>query len=219
MALYDRLLHAAEPTISCHQFCSMAAERLRGKVTQQAIVDAFRLDAGEQAELSTLLGRLLVEKSIAPIPFGGYAVLTNVGTSYDAIGPSKGLGFVDLDMTGITSLVFAVRSNKVGVGTISWQLWNDTDSAELGRIDDGALAGDNRNASVTISNLSLTGIKRLRVRCKSTTATDDPVFYGATITPTFNRLTWVELEDVLVLGQQKVPPYHTVAAVKTRLGV
>jgi hypothetical protein len=34
---------------------------------------------------------------------------------------------------------------------------------------------------VTISSGIPTGIKMVRVRCKSTVATDDPIFYGSSI--------------------------------------
>jgi hypothetical protein len=106
--------------------------------------------------------------------------LLNVGASYDAIAASKGLGFAEIDFTGVTSIVFRVRCNKVGTGTISWQLWNETDAAEIGVINDAA-AGDNKNLSVTISSGIPTGVKQVRVRCKSTVAGDDPVFYGSSI--------------------------------------
>jgi len=105
--------------------------------------------------------------------------LTNVGTSYDATAASRGLGVQDVDFTGATSLVFRVRVNHVGAGTQSWQLWNETDGAELARIDDGGV-GDNKNLTVTVP-MALAGVKSLRVRAKSTLGTDDPVFYGASI--------------------------------------
>lgn len=106
--------------------------------------------------------------------------LTNVGSSYDAIAASRGLGIQDIDFTGIGQVIFRVRVNKVGTGTQSWQLWNDTDGAEIARIDDSAAAGDNKSLVTTV-NVSLTGVKTCRVRAKSTLSTDDPVFYGASV--------------------------------------
>lgn len=106
--------------------------------------------------------------------------LTNVGTAYDAIAASKGLGFQEIDFTGVTSLTFRCRWNKVGTGTLSWQLWNETDSTELARIDDAAAAGDNKTNAVTVTP-GLTGIKIVRVRAKSTVAADDPVYYGSSV--------------------------------------
>lgn len=106
--------------------------------------------------------------------------LTNVGSSYDAIAASRGLGIQDVDFTGIAQVVFRVRVNKVGTGTQSWQLWNDTDGTEIARIDDAGAAGDNKSL-VVIANVSLIGIKTVRVRAKSTVSNDDPVFYGASV--------------------------------------
>ena len=110
--------------------------------------------------------------------------LTNVGSSYDAIAAARGLGLQDVNMTGVTQIVFRVRVNKLGTGTQSWQLWNETDGSEIARIDDASVAGDNKNLVTTV-NVNLTGIKTLRVRAKSTVATDDPIFYGASILPVF----------------------------------
>lgn len=106
--------------------------------------------------------------------------LTNVGSSYDTTAASRGLGLQDVNMTGVTQIVFRVRVNKLGTGTQSWQLWNETDGTQVAVIDDAAAAGDNKNL-VTTANVNLTGIKTLRVRAKSTVGTDDPVFYGASI--------------------------------------
>lgn len=108
-------------------------------------------------------------------------LLTNVGSTYDAIAATKGLRFAEIDFTGVTSIVFRVRCNKVGTGTISWQLWNETDGSQVGVIDDAAAAGDNKSLSVTINAGIPTGVKQVRVRCKSTVVGDDPVFYGASV--------------------------------------
>lgn len=104
----------------------------------------------------------------------------NVGSTYDAVAVSKELGFQDLDLTGVTQLVFRVKFNKIGTGTLSWQLWNETDGTELALITDAAAAADNKNLSTTVA-VNLTGIKTVRVRCKSTVATDDPYYYGSSV--------------------------------------
>lgn len=115
-----------------------------------------------------------------PVSLGGYVVLTNVGASYDAIAQTRGLGFVEIDMTGIGSVVFTVQVNKIGTGTQSWQLWNETNAAQVGVIADAGAAG-NKTLTTTLSGLALTGVKRLRVRALSTVAADDPVYYGASL--------------------------------------
>ena len=105
--------------------------------------------------------------------------LTNVGSAYDAIPASKGLGIQDVDFTGVTQVVFRVFVNKIGTGTQSWQLWNVTDGAQVAVIDDAGVAGD-KTLSVT-QNVALSGVKTLRVRAKSTVAGDDPVVYGTSV--------------------------------------
>ena len=105
--------------------------------------------------------------------------LTNVGTTYDAIAASKGLGLIRVDFTGVTQVQFDLFVNKIGTGTQSWQLWNATDAAEIGVINDAGVSGD-KTLTATF-NVALTGSKLLRVRAKSTVAADDPILYGASI--------------------------------------
>jgi hypothetical protein len=106
--------------------------------------------------------------------------LTNVGTTYDAVAASKGLGMGLVDFTGAVSIIFWVKYNKVGTGTLSWQLWNETDGQEIGVITDADAAADNKSQESTFA-INGTGTKRLRVRAKSSVGTDDPVFYGAAV--------------------------------------
>lgn len=105
--------------------------------------------------------------------------LTNVGSAYDSIAASKGLGLFRVNFTGLTQLVLDVFVNKIGTGTQSWQLWNVTDGTQIGVIDDAGPAGDKvLNATF---NVSLTGEKLVRLRAKSTVAADDPVFYDYSV--------------------------------------
>ena len=106
--------------------------------------------------------------------------LTNVGAAYDAIAASRGLGLQRVDFTGATQVVFDLMVNKVGTGTQSWQLWNVTDGTEIGVIADAAAAGDNRMLTATFT-VNLTGEKLVRVRAKSTVASDDPVYYSGSV--------------------------------------
>ena len=114
------------------------------------------------------------------ISLGAYVLLTNVGATYDAIAAAKGLGVALVDFGGITTGTFTVFYQKVGTGTLSWQLWNHTDGAELARIDDTTAAGDNKVGSVNFTTFPY-GPKLIRVRCKSTVAGDDPSYYGSTV--------------------------------------
>lgn len=105
--------------------------------------------------------------------------LTNVGTTYDAIPASKGLGIQDIDFSGVTSVIFRVFVNKVGTGVQDWQLFNVTDGTQIAVVSDNGAAGD-KYLSVQQA-VSLTGIKTVRVRAKSSVAGDDPVFYAASV--------------------------------------
>ena len=105
--------------------------------------------------------------------------LTNVGSTYDAVSVAKGLGLGLIDFTGITLIRLVLFVNKVGTGTQSWQLWNVTDSSEIGVINDTGSSGD-KQLDQTFS-VALTGVKLVRIRAKSTVAADDPIFYGAAV--------------------------------------
>jgi hypothetical protein len=146
--------------------------------------------------------------------------LTNVGAAYDTDVAAQNLGFAHVEASGVTQIIFAVRVNKVGVGTQSWQLWNETDALEAAVIDDAGATGL-KYLSVTKNFVTPldAGMKILRIRAKSTTANDDPVYYGATLSiRRVANLTPVELHEVLLLAEHD-GPYLTVAALKARLGV
>lgn len=125
----------------------------------------------------------LVREPIS-IALGAYTVLTSVGTAYDAIAPAKGLGLALIDFTGCTKIEFRVFSNKVGSGTQSWQLWDVTGAVQVGVIGDAGAAGDKVLALILTAGLP-TGLKLVRVRAKSTTAADAPVYYGSTLHVTY----------------------------------
>jgi hypothetical protein len=110
--------------------------------------------------------------NVTSVSIGGFAVLTNIGTAY------RVLGIALVDLTNVVAIAYRARWNKVGNGTQSWQLWNETDQQELAVFDDASAAGDN-HTNVTTVAVALAGLKELQVRGKSTTAADDPVFYGA----------------------------------------
>jgi hypothetical protein len=114
-----------------------------------------------------------------PVSLGGFLTLTNVGNTYDATNGSKGLGCATVDLTNVAAIDFTVKVNKIGNGTQSWQLWNETDGAEIGVIDDAGAAGE-KTLQATFA-VALSGIKLLRVRAKSTTTADDPVYFGSCI--------------------------------------
>jgi hypothetical protein len=220
MALYDRLLGFEEPGIPVHTFMAAMSEVERGLMTGAQLATAFALTAGEQTEATTLIAKVLATPEAYAM--GAFVTLTNVGTAYDTIAAAKGLGFVAVDTMGVTRLEARIRYNKVGSGTLSWQVWNETDASEIGAFDDTAGAGDNKTATIIVlpgTPLS-GGVKLVRVRVKSTVATDDPVYYGACLfVRRVGLITSEALHEVLLLGEGRVSGYETVALVKTRLGV
>lgn len=113
-----------------------------------------------------------------PVSLGGYVVLTNIAAAYDGTNAQRGLGCAYVDFTGLAKVTFRVAVNKAGTGTQSWQLWNETDGAQLAVLDDAGAAGNKALEAVLTSGLP-TGIKLVRVRAKSTVTTDDPVYFGA----------------------------------------
>ena len=117
----------------------------------------------------------------APISLGGTVTLTNVGTAYDAVNVSKGLGLAKVDFTNSTSAEFTVFVNKVGTGTQSWQLWNVTDGSQIAALDDAGAAGDKTLTTIASGASLPAGMKVVRVRAKSTTGADDPIYYGGYI--------------------------------------
>lgn len=218
MGLYERLLKLEEPGIPVHQFMALFGEVERGKITNAEAAAILNLDAGEQAEALDLIAKVVLPREC--VTFGGQLILTNVSTSYDGTAVSQGLGSAIIQMAGITQVIFGVRVNKVGNGTQSWQLWNDTDGVEVGVIDDAGATGI-KNLSTTINFGSPlgAGIKTVRIRAKSTTAADDPVYMGASASiRRVERLTPEDLHEVLLLAEYGYA-YNSVAGVKTRLGV
>lgn len=115
-----------------------------------------------------------------PVSLGGFVTLTNVGTSYDAIAASKGLGIAAISFDGVDEIEMRVAVSKIGTGTQSWQLWNVTDNTEIGVIFDAGAAGD-KLLSLTITMNIPTGVKLVRMRCKSTVGADDPLYYGSAL--------------------------------------
>lgn len=114
------------------------------------------------------------------VALGAYLVLTNVGASYDAIAATNGLGIATVDFSGVTTIDFRVRCNKIGTGHQYWQLWNESDSTHIFDIRDAGSAGTKLLSATTTGRIP-TGVKVVRVRSMSSVAADDPVYMGASI--------------------------------------
>lgn len=219
MGLYERITREQEPKLAAHSIMALLGEVERGQLALSQAATALGLSAGEQAEALTLLGRIVPPRE--SISLGGFTTLTNIGSAYDGTDPARGLGVALVQTAGITQIIFGVRVNKIGTGTQSWQLFNDTDATEITVIDDAGAAG--------VKTLSVTrdfaaplgaGMKTVRVRAKSTVAADDPVFLGAALSIRRTAsLTAVELHEVLLCADFNGGPYTSSATLKTRLGV
>lgn len=219
MALYERLVGTESPKIPVHAWMAALGEVQRGKMTAQQVYDAFALSAGEQTQANAMFA--LIQPTPETHAMGAYNVLTNVGNTYDATAPSKGLGILLLECAGITSFTFGAFYNKIGTGTLSWQLWDQTNGAEVTRIDDAAAAGERTNSVVVnLPSPLAAGDRVLRVRVKSTTAADDPVFYGASLQVRRVSLVTADvLHQLLLLAEARVAPLDTPSALQTRLGL
>lgn len=129
------------------------------------------------AEQEAALTELVDSESVS---LGGLVVLSNVGAAYDAITASRGLGMVELHLTGAAGLAVTVSVSKAGTGVQDWQLWNATDGVELGVVSDAGPVGDKTLRFLVLAPLPA-GVKLLRLRVRSSVAADDPVYYGACV--------------------------------------
>jgi len=218
MALYERILGLEEPKIPIHAFSALLGELDRGKVTQTEVASIFGLDVLAQADLSGLVAQY--EQPLESISVGGFVTLTNIGTTYDAISASQGLGWFRIQARGISGFEFQVNVNKVGSGIQSWQLWNETTANEITVIDDaGAVGIKTLSTILTFPSSLAAGVRSVRVRAKSTVAADDPLYFGASVLiKRADRLTVDEIDYVLRLAETGLK-YGSVADLKARFGV
>lgn len=201
MGLYERLAREQSPRISVHGFQAVLGLWERGRITTQQATDALGLSAGEATEAATLLAKIVPPREC--VSLGALVTLTNVGATYDAITASQGLGVALIQTAGITQVIFGVKVQKVGTGTQSWQLWNETDGTEVAVIDDaGAATTKTLSTTVNFDPALGAGMKTIRVRAKSTVAADDPVYFGGTISiRRLSVLTAVELHEILLYAE------------------
>lgn len=218
MGLYERFTGEEQPRIRGHSLAAILGEVERGKLTLQQASTALALSPAEEVEAQTLLAKIVPPREC--VALGAFNTLTNVGAAYDTTVAAQGLGIALIQTAGITQVIFGVKVNKVGTGTQSWQLWNETDSTQVAVVDDAGAAGiKNLSATVNFDPALGAGMKTIRVRAKSTTAADDPVYLGGTISiRRVSLLTAVELHEITMLCDES-EPYFPATALKARLGV
>lgn len=207
------------PRLASIGFQAALGEYERGKLTGGQVAAIFSIAGDDAIEALALEARVV--QPLESLSFGGYAQLTNIGATYDATNASAGLGLALIQTAGVTGGTFGLKVNKVGTGTQSWQLWNDTDSSEIAVIDDPGAAGVKAlSATFSFPSALGAGLKTIRVRAKSTVAADDPHYFGATLLiRRVERMTAVELHEVLLLAESQVAGYDTAAVVRARLGL
>lgn len=219
MALIERLMGLETPKMHVHQFMAALGEIERSKMTAQQAVNGFSLNTEEQTEATSLIAKIV--SPLETIAMGGFLTLTNVGTAYDSINAAVGLGFCRIECAGITAFEFRIGMNRNGsAGTVSWQLWDETNSVEAARIDDASGAGNKFVQTQQSVGPLAAGIRIFRVRCKSTTGTDDPIYYGSNLLlRRVGIMTSETLHEVLLLAESRMAPYDSASAVRTRLGL
>jgi hypothetical protein len=226
MSLYTRLMGTTDPKIPVHAFMAALGEFERGKATRQQIMDGFGLSVGEGTELDTLTAK--VRTPTEAYPLSGRVTLTNVGAAYDTGNDAQSFPFVYIQGAGVTRIDFEVRVRKVGTGTQDWQLWDETNGVEAigsttvtsGSLSDAGAAADRTlTGSRVFASPLAPGIRKLRVRVRSSTAADDPTFLNSSLLVfRVDTITSSVLHEVLLMAEDGMV-YTTEAALKTRLGV
>jgi hypothetical protein len=226
MALIDRLLATDSTKIGVHAFISACGEWDRGKLTRQNVINAFGLTAGDEAELDALAAKVKTPQDAYPL--SGRVTLTNVGANYDTNIDSQSLPFVYIQGAGVSRLDLEIRTRKVGAGTQDYQLWDetnavaaiDTATATSGSLSDAGAAGDRTlSASRTFAAPLTPGVRKLRLRAKSTTAADDPVFLNASLLLwRVDTITADVLHQLLLLAESGAA-YATPTLLRARLGL
>ncbi len=114
--------------------------------------------------------------------------LVNIGNAYDAIAGTQDLGVLAIDFDGANRLDTGVVWTPTAIAAasvISWQLWNEDNQTEIAVMNIVApftpVARRVSKQVFDISALGLVGLIVTRLRLKSTTASDDLFYFGATL--------------------------------------
>ncbi len=106
---------------------------------------------------------------------------SNVGTAFvDVYTDANSAGRpVWVDFAGKSQFAASIQWDKIGAGTHNVRVVDADDVANV-LFDVAVVSGDNAVALAALPAWA-TGVKRLKIQCKSTTSTDDPVFRGCSI--------------------------------------
>jgi hypothetical protein len=108
---------------------------------------------------------------------GGYGPVP-LGVAFDATDASRALGFFEINVTDLRSLRGTLRYRRVGTGILVIELFNETTGVALLSLSDSTTT-TNQSVTQTIFPPIGNGIHFLRVRIRSTVASDVPIFFGA----------------------------------------
>lgn len=106
---------------------------------------------------------------------------TNIGTSFvDVYVDTNSAGRpVKVDFASKTQYAASIQWDKIGAGTQNVRAV-DADNVANVLFDVAVVSGDNDVALASLPAWA-TGVKRIKLQCKSTTSADDPVFRGGSI--------------------------------------
>src|SRR5262245_25135816 len=204
MSLYARLKGLEEPKLPVHQFGAAVSEYRKAKCTRAQILTAFVLSAEESTQFDDLFGNVIALPEAYSL---GSLVDLNLTTAYDGSEGQKGLGFMAVDVGGITRVTCRVRYSKNTTGALTWQLWNETNAQQLATFDDTGPTGDKQEDVVLAPAQPLApGIKVIRLRVKSVSSTVQATFFGASVfVERVERLTADDVHAILMLAETPMP--------------
>lgn len=215
------------PTIPVHQIMSAMGEVDRGKMTRAQVLTAFDITVGEESDYDAFAAKIKTPQESYALC--GRVTLTNVGAAYDTTLDSQALPFIYIQRAGVIRIDMEVRVRKVGTGTQDWQLFDETNGVEAvgpatitsGSLsDNGAAADRTLNGSRVFASPLSPQVVKLRLRSRSSTALDDPIFLNAAILLFRESIITPEVvHQVLCLGSYGIAGYSTVAELKARLGI
>jgi len=105
--------------------------------------------------------------------------LVNIGTAY--VDASTTEDSTRIDTNGMSTVTLQIMWTKIGAGTQTCEFVNRADTTQVLIRFGNLVSTINTNASQTIPASWTNTILDGKLRCKSTTAADDPVFLHADI--------------------------------------
>ncbi len=228
MGLIARLIGTEEPRISVHSFKSGLQELALEKWTRAQFDSAFSIQAGaETTKMDAIIAQHV--PSAEHYFFSGNPEAITLPTTADANSAVKALGFLRMECAGISKIEWLVRYNKLGTGTLTAEMRNETDSTTPDSFTDTGGAADNRENGgaagtaariITPGSPMAKGTKIFRLRIFNSTASQTLILYGWSVRLfRFSILLSETMHEVLMAAQTGSGPNVTEAQVEARLGI